>query len=194
MVIVPESPASIGHPLDPLSAAEIAEAAAVLRAQRGLGPRTRLVTVSLKEPTRHALRQHRHGTPLERLAEIVLLDNATGQTSEAIVSLTRQRVADWRAAAGNAEIAEERVIELDLDHLTQNTSSVLSAIVRPDQPGGRPHSRPLHWLRPAYQRHHRRRGIGSEGRGGCLTAGGNEREDRRWERDDLPISRALWRE
>src|SRR4051812_10144578 len=99
MVIVPESPASVAHPLDPLSAAEIREAVAVLRAERQLGARTRFVTVSLREPTRQQLRQHRQNGSLERLAEIVLLDNLTGQTSEAIVSLTRQRVSDWRDIA-----------------------------------------------------------------------------------------------
>ena len=79
MLTVPErpgSPASTAHPLDSLDAAEIADAVAILRAERTLGPRTRIVTVSLREPTRQELRQYRQGVPLERFAEIVLLDNA----------------------------------------------------------------------------------------------------------------------
>src|SRR4051812_37288937 len=104
MVTVPESPLSIvsstAHPLDPLSAAEIAEAVAIVRAGRTLGPRTRFVTVSLREPTRQELRLSRQGVSLERLAEIVLLDNDTGMTSEAIVSLTRGSVATWRDISG----------------------------------------------------------------------------------------------
>ena len=68
MVSVPERPVSTTHPLDPLSADEIAEAVSILRAGPTLGPRTRLVSVSLREPTRQEIRQHRQGTVLEREA------------------------------------------------------------------------------------------------------------------------------
>jgi len=100
MVIVPESPTSTAHPLDSLSAAEIAEAVAIVRRERTLGPRTRFVTVALREPTRHELRLYRQGVALERLAEVVLLDNDTGTTSEAIVSLSRGSITRWRDVAG----------------------------------------------------------------------------------------------
>ena len=100
MVTVPESPTTATHPLDSLSAAEIAEAVAIVRSQRTLGPRTRFVTVALREPSRHELRLYRQGEALERLAEIVLLDNDAGLTSEAIVSLSRGSIASWRDVPG----------------------------------------------------------------------------------------------
>jgi len=100
MVTVPESPTTATHPLDSLSAAEIAEAVAIVRAARSLGPRTRFVSVALREPSRHELRLYRQGGALERLAEIVLLDNDTGLTSEAIVSLSRGSIASWRDVPG----------------------------------------------------------------------------------------------
>jgi primary-amine oxidase len=100
MVTIPQSPASTAHPLDSLSAAEIAEAVAIIRAERTLGPRTRFVSVALREPSRHELRLYRQGVALERLAEIVLLDNDTGLTSEAIVSLSRESVVGWRDVPG----------------------------------------------------------------------------------------------
>src|SRR5215217_6137918 len=100
MVSVPESPVSTAHPLDPLSAAEIAEAVQIVRAGRTLGPRTRFVSVSLREPTRQELRLFRQDVALERLAEIILLDNDTGITSEAIVSLTRGSIASWHDFSG----------------------------------------------------------------------------------------------
>ncbi|MFN8635947.1 MAG: primary-amine oxidase, partial [Chloroflexota bacterium] len=100
MVAAPESPTSTAHPLDPLSAAEIEAAVAIVRNGRTLGPRTRFVTVSLKEPTRKELRLYRQGVALERLAEIVLLDNDTAMTSEAVVSLSRGALTTWRDVSG----------------------------------------------------------------------------------------------
>jgi primary-amine oxidase len=100
MVTVPESPAATAHPLDPLSADEIADAVSIVRAMRRLGPRARFASVALHEPTRHELRLFRQGKGLERLAEIVLLDNDTGLTSEALVSLSRRTVASWRDVPG----------------------------------------------------------------------------------------------
>ncbi|MGE3908559.1 MAG: primary-amine oxidase [Chloroflexota bacterium] len=100
MVTVPESQTSISHPLDSLSAAEITDAVAILRAERTLGPRTRFVSVSLHEPTRQELRQYRQGAALDREAEIILLDNDTTLTMEAIVSLTQRTVTSWREVAG----------------------------------------------------------------------------------------------
>jgi primary-amine oxidase len=100
MVSVPESPTSTAHPLDSLSAAEIAEAVSIVRSQRTLGPRTRFVSVSLREPTRQELRLHHEGVTLERRAEIVLLDNDAGLTSEAVVSLSQGCIASWRDVTG----------------------------------------------------------------------------------------------
>jgi primary-amine oxidase len=100
MVSVPESPTGTAHPLDSLSADEIAEAVAIVHSQRTLGPRTRFVSVSLREPTRQELHLYRQGVTLERRAEIVLLDNDTGLTSEAVVSLTAGRIATWRDIPG----------------------------------------------------------------------------------------------
>ena len=100
MVTVPESPTSITHPLDSLSPAEIAEAARIVRSERTLGPRTRFVSISLDEPTRQQLQAYREGAALDRLAELVLLDNATGLTVEATVSLTTGKVTNWREVPG----------------------------------------------------------------------------------------------
>ncbi|MCC7369746.1 MAG: primary-amine oxidase [Chloroflexi bacterium] len=100
MVTVSVSPTSTAHPLDPLSAAEIAEAVAIVRAQRTLGPRTRFASVGLREPTRQELRQLRAGATLDREAEVILLDNGTKLTHEAIVSLARGTVVRWRDVPG----------------------------------------------------------------------------------------------
>ena len=42
--------ARVSHPLDPLSAEEVAAAWEILRTQRSLGSRTRVVSIALHEP------------------------------------------------------------------------------------------------------------------------------------------------
>ena len=47
---------AVRHPLDPLSAEEIRQAVAILRRDRGVGPRWRFGTIELKEPSKRSLR------------------------------------------------------------------------------------------------------------------------------------------
>ena len=44
------------HPLDPLSADEIREAAAIVRRERGVGERWRFASIELREPSKAAVR------------------------------------------------------------------------------------------------------------------------------------------
>ena len=83
------------HPLDPLTAEEIAEASAILKSQRGLGPRTRFETVVLREPDKRVVLNYQPGNPVRRDAFIVVLDNDAGATYEAVVSLDEGRVVSW---------------------------------------------------------------------------------------------------
>ena len=48
--------AAAGHPLDPLSADEIRQAVAILRRDRGVGPRWRFGSIELREPAKQAVR------------------------------------------------------------------------------------------------------------------------------------------
>src|SRR5581483_4210557 len=74
---------AVAHPLDPLSADEIAAAAAIVRAARPL-ERVRFVTVTLREPPKAAVLA---GGEVEREALVVLLDNEAGSTHELVVAL-----------------------------------------------------------------------------------------------------------
>ena len=56
MATMPQAPASTAHPLDPLGPAEIEAAVAILRDGRPLSERTRIMSVTLREPTRAAIR------------------------------------------------------------------------------------------------------------------------------------------
>ena len=88
------------HPLDPLTAEEITGAWEILRSQKTLGPRTRVVSIVLQEPPKQTVLAHRPGDALERTAAVVLMDSAEGKTYEAVVSLTGKDVVAWRHVPG----------------------------------------------------------------------------------------------
>jgi primary-amine oxidase len=88
------------HPLDPLTASEIADALRVARRDRGLGDRVRFVTVMLLEPDKAQLRAWAPGATPDRRAELVVLDPEQEATFEGIVSLTAGEVREWRRVDG----------------------------------------------------------------------------------------------
>jgi primary-amine oxidase len=89
----PEAGAAPRHPLDPLSAAEMAEAVKLLRESRKLGDSWRFVSCTLDEPAKEVVRDHKADRPFPRRAFLVLLDNATGIGHEAVVDLAGKSVA-----------------------------------------------------------------------------------------------------
>ena len=90
------------HPLDPLTAEEIAASTAAVRAARQfgeLGPRARFITVDLREPTKEAVLgwSENHGARPPRETDVVLLDHADGATHEVTVRLDQDAVvSDWQ--------------------------------------------------------------------------------------------------
>ena len=91
---------TVSHPLDPLTADEIAEASAILKEQRQLGARTRFETVVLREPNKNVTLGFRPGDPIRRDAFLVVLDNDAAATWEAVVSLGERRVVSWEHIPG----------------------------------------------------------------------------------------------
>jgi primary-amine oxidase len=91
----------VGHPLEPLSAGEVAVASALLRELKGLAPTARFVFVTLHEPPKPEVTAWRPGdTPLPREAFVVLYERAERHTYEAVVSLTTGDLVDWRHIEG----------------------------------------------------------------------------------------------
>lgn len=87
------------HPLEPLTALEVAQAVALLKQQGKVTPTTRFVSVSLKEPSKELV----HNTPekpLSREAFAVLFDNATNSCYEAALSLTAGTLLSYRHVPG----------------------------------------------------------------------------------------------
>ena len=91
---------AVSHPLDPLTAEEIVEAANILKSQRRLGSRVRFETIVLREPAKPAVLSFQPGNPIRRDAFLVVLDNEDEATYEAVVSLNEGRVPDWNKVPG----------------------------------------------------------------------------------------------
>jgi primary-amine oxidase len=91
----PTLTASAVHPLEPLTADEILTALDILKAKQSLSDRVRFISIALHEPPKHLVLSFKPGMVVEREAFVIVLDNTTGQTYEAIVSLTRQSVSSW---------------------------------------------------------------------------------------------------
>jgi primary-amine oxidase len=83
--IVTHSPA---HPLDPLTAEEIREAAAIVRRDGGAGAGWRFASIELREPGKDVLAALEAGHMRRREAIVVCWDRSDGQAYRAVVSLT----------------------------------------------------------------------------------------------------------
>jgi Cu2+-containing amine oxidase len=88
------------HPLEPLSVEEIQAAVAIAKTSRQLGSQFRFPTVVLNEPPKPVVLNFKPGDRIHREAFLILLDNATGATYEAIVSLNEGIVTSWKQIPG----------------------------------------------------------------------------------------------
>jgi primary-amine oxidase len=94
--------AAVTHPLEPLTAAEVQLAVALLKEQCKVTPTTRFVSVSLKEPDKEFVHRFsgRPATPLRREAAVVLIDNGTNSCYEATLALTERKLLSWKHIPG----------------------------------------------------------------------------------------------
>jgi primary-amine oxidase len=100
---LPKAPAQIAiqHPLDPLTAQEITAVVEIVTGEQNIDNRYRFATIVLNEPAKSVVQSFKSGDmdglrQINREAFVVLLDNTTGQTYEAIVSLTNAAVISWK--------------------------------------------------------------------------------------------------
>jgi primary-amine oxidase len=90
----------VSHPLDPLTAAEIRQACAIVRRDRGVGDGWRFASIELKEPPKAELPALESGRIDRREALVVCWDRADGQAYRAVVSLTGNGVTAWEHLPG----------------------------------------------------------------------------------------------
>ncbi|MEM9945674.1 MAG: primary-amine oxidase [Cyanobacteria bacterium P01_D01_bin.36] len=91
---------TVTHPLEPLTPKEIETAVAIIRDQRSLATSFRFNTVTLKEPPKQTVLGFSTGDSITREAFVILLDNATAKTYEAVISLTEGSVKSWEHIPG----------------------------------------------------------------------------------------------
>ena len=88
------------HPLEPLSAAEVAAAVQILRDTGHVTPTTRFVSVSLLEPAKQFIHAPADHPKPPREAFAVLFDNGQNACYEAVVSITDGRLTTWQHIPG----------------------------------------------------------------------------------------------
>ncbi len=96
---VPESDGP-AHPLEPLSAAELRDAVAIVRRDQGLDDHALFEQVRLREPDKAAVRAFVPGAGFAREVFLVVLDRTAGKTFEAVVSLSDDNMVSWRHIPG----------------------------------------------------------------------------------------------
>lgn len=103
---------AILHPLEPLTAGEIAEVTRVVRMNEGLSPHFRFISVTLHEPPKELVRTFTEGDSFTREAEVILIDQ--GKTYEMVVDIVGGRVVEFQHVPGiQAPIPFEEAIECE---------------------------------------------------------------------------------
>jgi primary-amine oxidase len=91
---------ALTHPLEPLSPEEVRQAVTLAKELRSLSATTRFMGVTLHEPPKDCILCFKAGDPIDRQAEMVLMDNTTGEVMEAIISITQQSIVSWKVVEG----------------------------------------------------------------------------------------------
>lgn len=90
----------MAHPLEPLSASEIALAVSLLKDFGKVTATTRFVSVSLREPPKSFVHGYPKAGRAPRQAEACLFDNGTNTAAEAVVDLDTCKLVSWKTLTG----------------------------------------------------------------------------------------------
>jgi primary-amine oxidase len=122
--------ATIRHPLDPLSLAEISTFRALVTGDARFDPALRFTLVELREPDKAAVLAFRPGDGVVRGVRGVLLHTGSGAIFEVLADLTAGRIAAW----GRVETAGQPPIILDefmkLDRIVKSDPRWVAAVKR----------------------------------------------------------------
>jgi primary-amine oxidase len=125
----PKEETLVSHPLDPLTAQEIRQAAAIVRRDRGVGEGWRFASIELREPSKVDLPAIESGRLDRREAIVVCWNRADGQAYRAVVSLTGDAIAGWEHLPGqhpNMTVDEWH----ECDAMLRSHPAVIEALAR----------------------------------------------------------------
>jgi primary-amine oxidase len=123
----PPGAADARHPLDPLSAAEFRQAAAILRRDQGVDEHWRFASIELTEPDKAVLAAWQPPEEISREARVVCWNRGTGRVHVAMVSLSGDRVLSFEHRPGmqpNATLDEWH----EADAMLRREPSVIAAL------------------------------------------------------------------
>jgi primary-amine oxidase len=107
-------PTEASHPLDPLSAAEIATAAAIIRDHYGWGEDLRVETIDVAEPPKAVVRSFEPGHPVERIARYNAFRRGQLGVWQGRVDLKAGRVVGDRFdETARAMVAVEEILDIE---------------------------------------------------------------------------------
>ena len=98
------------HALDPLSADEFRQAAAILRRDHGVSDRWRFASIELKEPEKGV-------SSVAREAIVVCWNRDGGAAYRAVVSLTEDSTVSWEDLLGVQPNLVFEITQSSVDHL-----------------------------------------------------------------------------
>ncbi len=90
----------VGHPLEPLTEAEILKTVAILREKKYITDTARFDQVTLNEVEKEVSLNFKKGDAIIREAFVVILDTADSKTYEAVVNITTEEVVSWTHIPG----------------------------------------------------------------------------------------------
>ena len=126
---MPKEGTLVSHPLDPLTALEIRQAAAIVRRDRGVGDGWRFASIELREPSKADLPAIESGRLDRREASVVCWNRADGQAYRAVVSLTGDAMVGWEHLPGqqpNMTVDEWH----ECDAMLRSHPAVIEALAR----------------------------------------------------------------
>ena len=100
------------HPCDPLTAGEIAAAAAIVRRDGGLDATAWFETIALAEPDKAAVRGFKAGDAIARKAFVCCYEPSSNRTFDGVVDLASGRLERWDVVPGaQARIVGDEFVE-----------------------------------------------------------------------------------
>ena len=118
------------HPLEPLTAAEVAQAVALLRGLPVFSPATRIISVTLREPDKALIYALPSASTPDREADAVLFDNSLNTAYTVAINLTKDKVTAQSAAPSGSQPTLSIDEQIECEQAVINSEEFRAALDR----------------------------------------------------------------